>query len=681
MAENIIYRLTAGELSVGLEKGKGGISLYSIRDKKLKKNLLTHAKPLFTLTARAVESDDKITIRSDQSWAQAEVINNREGAVIILSGNKELPGVTVTLTALCEHNRITWTTSLSSINKDYALYECDYPALSFDTNANTYFFSPYGVGEIYPSSGKSYKSTQNYPSYGASMQYLTFFNKHYRRGIYYGLHDPNPAYKKICFEKAAHEKVMTLKAIMPLTAIDTGCNSQSLEGRTVWELYDGDWYDAAVLYRTWMEKEASWLPEMKDGRRTDIPDWFLKNNHWWLVRVKDDDSFADDIIRATKDLGVETTVHLYDWFQIPYDNDYPHYFPMKECAVKGIQRLKEAGIRVMPYINGRLWDTKDRGMEDWQFSSVAKPNCTKDRKGVPFIETYNSKEADGSKVELSIMCPSTALWQEKVRSIVDKLLNEVGVNAVYIDQIAAASPYLCEDRNHSHLPGGGTWWFEGYKNLTDHVKMIMPVDTAITTECTGEPYMKHIQGYLSWLWVNGNQVPAFPVVYSGYVGMFGRSYAVFPKEDVEGQKMAFAESLTYGEQMGWVNIPVYESFRYKDFYKKCVKARAEIGEYFYGGRMLRPPVTKDDRAELVDDRGNGRIYKHSAVYSAVWERGRDKKKLLLLVNAADEDAQCSVECELPDGKYALNGMEGKITIKGGKAELKLPALSVVYAEI
>jgi len=279
------------------------------------------------------------------------------------------------------------------------------------------------------------------------------------------------------------------------------------------------------------------------------------------------------------------------------------------------------------------------------------------------------------------MCPSTALWQEKVRSIVDKLLNEVGVNAVYIDQIAAATPYLCEDRNHSHLPGGGTWWFEGYKNLTDHVKKIMPADTALTTECTGEPYMKHIQAYLSWLWINRNQVPAFPVVYSGYVVMFGRSYSVFSKENVEGQKMAFAESLTYGEQMGWVGIPVYESFKYKDFYKKCVKARAEIGEYFYAGRMLRPPVTKDDRAELTDDRGDGNVYKHSAVYSAVWERARDKKKLLLLVNAADEDAKCEIECELPDGKYALKGMDGKIAIKGGKAELTLPALSVVYAEI
>ena len=100
--------------------------------------------------------------------------------------------------------------------------------------------------------------------------------------------------------------------------------------------------------------------------------------------------------------------------------------------------------------------------------------------------------------------------------------------------------------------------------------------------------------------------------------------------------------------------------------------------------MLRPPVTKDDREELITDRGNktfSSVIKHSAVYSAVWERSRDNKKLLLLINAADEDAQCTVECDLPDGKYTLHGMEGKISFKSGKAELKLSALSVVYAEI
>jgi hypothetical protein len=382
---------------------------------------------------------------------------------------------------------------------------------------------------------------------------------------------------------------------------------------------------------------------------------------------------------------VETAVHLYDWHKIPFDNDYPHYFPIKEATEKGLKRLKEAGVKVMPYINGRLWDTRDKGMEDWQFSSIAKKWCTKDRDGAPFIEKYNSKETDGSKVELSIMCPSSALWQEKMRETVDKMLNVMGVNAVYMDQIAAAAPYICEDRTHSHLPGGGTWWCEGYNNLLEHVGRIMPSETAITTECTADPLMKHIQGYLTWLWVKGNQVPAFPVIYSGYVAMFGRHYGAFPKDDAVGQKITFAQSLSYGEQLGWVDPLLYGKFKYKDFYKTCVKTRAEIGEYMYDGRMLRPPVLSDDREELMTDKDNqaiGGVLKHSAVFGSIWQRNRDSKKLLLLINAADEEALCKVECSLPDGSYRLGGVKGRrMEIRDGKAELSIPALTVVYAEL
>lgn len=685
MSEGIVTRINAGELSVTIEKSKGGVSLYSIRDKKQKKNLLTNARPLFTLTARAVASDEKITVKSTEGWADSAVTAGKDSTTIILSGNKKLPYVTVTVTAVCEHNRITWTMSLTSVNSEYALFECDYPVLSFDTGANTVFFSPYGCGEVYPSNAKEYHSVENYPSYGVSMQYFAFYNDKTKRGIYYGLHDPAPAYKKFSYQKEAHEKVVSLKAILPMTSIDVGCNSQSLSGRAVWELYDGDWYEAALLYRTWMEKEANWMPAMKDGKRIDTPDWFRKMNHWWRVLVTDDESFVDDIIRANKDIGVDTAIHLYYAYQIPYDNDYPHYFPMKENALSGIKRLKEAGIKVMPYINGRLWDTRDRGLEDWQWSKIAKPFCTKDRNGVPFIETYNSKEEDGSKVELSIMCPSSAVWQEKVQELVNKLLNEVGVDAVYIDQIAAASPYPCEDRTHSHLPGGGTWWFESYNNLMDHVSRVMPDSAAISSECTGEPYMKHIQGYLSWLWIRDHQVPAFPVIYADYVTLFSRYFGGIPDDDAIGQKILTAQSLTYGEQMGWSQIAPYETFKYKDFYKTCVRTRAAISEYFYDGRMLHPPVLTDDREELFTDQVNkvfGGILRHSAVFGSIWVRKRDGKKLLLLVNAADEEAKCTIECNLPDGKYDLQGgLNGKAEIKNGKAELNIPALSVVYTEI
>lgn len=681
MKENRIIRINAGELACAILVGRDGVELYSVRDKKTKKNFLTVKRPLITLTARSLSCDETVTVGSESGWRQVAATESGRDTVLVLSENDRLPEVSVIICAHATDCRIEWSVSLVSRNSEYALYECDYPILSFDSGRNMHFFSPCGPGEEWSSLEES-RSCQNYPSYGASMQYLAFWNTATRRGVYYGLHDPSPAYKKIFFEKKKNDKFVTLKAIMPLTDIDVGGNSQTLYGSCVWQLFDGDWYEAAMLYREFFLKYAVWKPEINDGGRTDNPDWFKTATHWWRVRMKDDEQYVEDILRANADLEYDSPVHLYDWFVIPYDNDYPHYFPYKDAFYTGVKRLQANGVRVMPYINGRLWDTRDRGMEDFEWSEKAYPNCTKDRGGEPFIEIYSSKEADGSSVRNSIMCPSTACWQEKVTEIVSKLLNEVGVDGVYIDQIAAAQPYPCEDRGHAHRPGGGSWWVESYNNLLDHVSRIMPEGSALSTECTADPFMKHMQAYLTWLWVHNNQVPAFPAIYSRYVTMFGRNYCFMPFDDDEGQRIMIAESLTFGEELGWNDPLLYLQMKHKDFYKKCVHERVKIADYFYNGELM-PPVYFEDglpkiRTEKCREARYGLI-EHTACFCQRWRR-IDGKELLVIVNAGEGEADFKVKSGLPDGVYRLAGDSSEaLVIKGGTGEVRLPPLSVSYS--
>jgi len=151
----------------------------------------------------------------------------------------------------------------------------------------------------------------------------------------------------------------------------------------------------------------------------------------------------------------------------------------------------------MPYINGRLWDTRDRGKEDFQFTAVARPAATKDEAGKPYLESYGSKESDGSPVQLAVMCPATPLWQAKVRQTVLRLMNEYGTKGVYIDQIAAAAPVLCFDRGHGHPTGGGHWWTDSYNAMVEAIRREKPADRMLTTECNAEPYVKSLDGYLT----------------------------------------------------------------------------------------------------------------------------------------------------------------------------------------
>ncbi len=677
-----LIKIKANQLICTLERNREGISLCSVRDKKKNKNLLSYSRPIFTLTARSLLNDETIEVSSDKDWKCCKIECTDGLTRIILWNNTKLKNVRVIIDALASDNKITWKTELVSDNEEYSLFSCDYPIMTLDSGRNNLFLSPYGCGEVWETV-KECSSLQSYPSYGASMQFMAFWNKAAKRGIYYGIHDPAPAYKKIFFQKNKDEKYFTFKASQPLTNINSPKNSQKLFGECVWQIFDGNWYDAAMLYREFFLNQASWKPETDENGRTDTPQWMKTKTHWWRVRMKNDESYVDAILNANKDLGYDTAVHLYDWFKIPYDNDYPHYFPAKDAFYSGVKRLQENGVKVVPYINGRLWDTRDRGMEDYQWSQLAKPNCTKDRKGEPFIETYASKEEDGSPVRHSIMCPSTELWQNKVNELVSKLLNDVGVDGVYIDQIGAASPYLCEDEAHPHLPGGGSWWVEGYNKMLQRIKESSPAETCIATECTADPFMKHIQAYLTWLWVHNNQVPAFVAVYSVFVTMYGRNYHYMPDDDDQGQRITIAQSFTFGEELGWDMPELYMQMKHKDFYKKCVHEREKIGSYMYNGRLLRSPEFTDDQKALFTNRSKeayGGILRHSAVFCQHWQRN-DGESIVVIVNASENTAKVNFKGGLSDGKYKLSGdTQGILEIYNGKGEATLPPLSVVYAQ-
>ncbi len=669
-------RFGTGRLSLIFRSYEDGIVLSEVKDEKTGVRLFRGSESLFSLSARNLKTGETLSVRSADGWSDTRFSAADGVCTLSFSGHRILPGVTVLLTAVGENGRICWSVRLHASDRTWSLAECDYPILPFTASSSREVFFPYGCGEIYPS-GRTFRTCQNYPSFGVSMQYMAFWDRKTGSGLYVGLHDPAPAYKRFLFEKEDGCPVARLKVSMPLRDLGLPANSQNLEGEMVWELFDGDWYDAALLYRSFVLQSASWIPERKNGFRTDTPDWLLKNPHWWRKRLRDTDAFADELLNAANDLGLSSPspVHLYDWHQIPYDTNYPHYFPPKDCFVAGSRKLRENGMRIMPYINGRLWDTHDRGSEDWQFSAVAKPFCTKKENGHPFIEVYPT-----SRVELAVMCPSTALWQDKQAEIVRTLFDEWDVNGVYIDQIGAAQPYSCEDRSHLHRPGGGTWWVESYRNLIDHVRRVMPPDGFLTTECTSEPYMKNIQGFLSWIWIKDSQVPAFTAVYNGYVILFGRNYAAAPT--AVGQNLLAAQSLTFGEQMGWIYPEVYRKLKNRSFYRKCVRCREAVGSFFYNGSLMRSPEIRRSRilrTRRITIEAYGGKLSHTATFSELWKRS-DGSMLLLLINASDREEHPIVRSsDLPDGVFRPAGdLTGDVDIRAGELSPLLPPFSVSY---
>jgi hypothetical protein len=321
---------------------------------------------------------------------------------------------------------------------------------------------------------------------------------------------------------------------------------------------------------------------------------------------------------------------------MPFDNDYPHYFPAKEGFPEGVRELQAANVFVMPYINGRLWDTRDKGMEDFEFTKVALPSVTKDSHGKPISETYGSKETDGSPVVLGVMCPTTDLWQKTVKDIVLRLHNEMDVKGVYIDQIAAASPALCMDKTHGHPLGGGHWWTEGYWKLLQGIRAEKQADRMLTTECNGEPYIHCFDAYLTWHWQYDGQVPVFPAIYGGAVQMFGRSYGNGPTRDL-ALRMKAGQQLTFGEQIGWLDPKVVKEQDNMDFFRKAVQLRWRLRRYFYAGEMARPPKLAGAMPTVKADwQWSGEWWvTTNAVLTGAWRIPKEDKVVFLFANVSD----------------------------------------------
>ena len=125
--------------------------------------------------------------------------------------------------------------------------------------------------------------------------------------------------------------------------------------------------------------------------------------------------------------------------------------------------------------------------------------------------------------------------------------------------------------------------------------------------------------------------------------------------------------------------------QFKDFYKKLVRLRAKLGEYFYDGRMLRPPYLKDNAPRMYSTNATEAycgIIDYAAVQGGLWQRKSDNKQLLLLINTQESRAVTQITTDAPDGSYELQGdISGKLTIYEGKAKLTMPALSVAYIEV
>jgi hypothetical protein len=691
----------AGEMNLILERRPGGIRLLSLFDTAAGRELLAaEASPLFTIDVRDSQTKEHVSITASMGWHRVQVsepdASGRRVATFEDLADARLKGIRVTMELFADKssNALDWDLQVINDSERWGLWRVTFPQVTVSRpGEGARVFLPHTAGiELSGMWDTAGRRGGTYPSGWTCMQYMAAYDAAGRTGLYVGVHDPYGSTKDILAEGLPDRQAVAFWFDHPVADMGNPGADFDLPGQARWQLLRGDWFDAAVVYREWVRREARWWPQLGPDGRGDTPEWMRQLPAWVMTGGAPGDC-VPQVKQFVRDVGVPVGFHWYNWHQIPFDNDYPHYFPPKEGFAEGVAELKAAGVYAMPYINGRLWDTHDGGAEDRQFTSIALPAATKDEDGKPCAESYGSKETDGGSVQLAAMCPATALWQGRVGEIVLRLLGEYGLSGVYIDQVAAAAPRLCFDASHGHPLGGGHWWTEGYWKMLDAIRAAKPAGCMLTTECNAEPYIKWFDGYLTWHWQEQDMVPAFSAVYGGAVQMFGRAYRGGPSQDL-ANRMKAGQQLVFGEQIGWFGPEIIQRADSGPFVRDCIQLRWRLKDYFYAGRMVRPPKLSGAVPTVTADWQwqNEWPITTDAVMVGAWQRSDGSKVVLLFANVSDTAITSTVQIEPKD--YGLSGqslkaitigpggLAGEVAVStAGQAKIDLPPRTVAAWEI
>ncbi len=684
----------AGELGLAFEQRADGIRLTSLCDTRQGRDMApANPAPLFSLKLKELATGGDVTLRADAGWEKATVTAGRSDVSLRWTAPARFGGMQVLATAKLEaaRNAAVWTFRVEG-GKGWSVMRADFPQVTLaEPGANAAVLYPCGPGQEQRGVWhKPFSYRSMYPCGWASMQFLAGYATG-GTGLYIACHDAYGGTKEVVAESDPASATVSLRFEQPAADSGREANGFELSGTGVWRLLRGDWFDAATMYRDWVRREAKWWPKLgKDGRE-DTPLW-MRELCAWAQTGGNPAECVEPVKAMQKALGIPIGFHWYNWHQIPFDNDYPHYFPTKPGVADGVADLQRNGVHVMPYINGRLWDTHDRGTEDFEFTKVALPAVTKQPDGKPFTEQYGSKESDGSPVTLGVMCPTTPIWQKTVREVVLRIMNEVGTHAVYIDQIAAASPVLCADSTHGHPLGGGHWWTkDGYWPLLAALRAAMPKDRMITTECNGEPYIRYFDGYLTWHWQNEGMVPAFPAIYGGAIQMFGRSYGGGSTRTL-ATRMKAAQQLVYGEQIGWFDPHMVSDPEFGAFVRGTIAMRHALRRYFYVGEMARvPKVTGEVPTVRADWQWGGEAWVTTdAVLRGAWVLPGERRLVAIFANVSDKPVQLKWKADprsfgIAAAKVTVravepSGGEGK-PIAGAVVDLNLGAATMEAYEL
>lgn len=402
-------------------------------------------------------------------------------------------------------------------------------------------------------------------------------------------------------------------------------------------VFSGDWWKAAKCYRNWALRQK-WTAKGLIARRKDF-NRKIGNVGFWVNAGKSGVEVTNAVFRMMKAMpGVPIGVHWYYWHQIPFDHSYPEYFPERLGMSEAVKWLRNNGVVVMPYINGRLWD------EDIpSFTNAVSAACKKPDGKSYYIEHY------GSKRDLVPMCPTSKVWNERIASVCRQLIDKIGVDSIYLDQISCGKPVACHDVMHGHELGGGPYWTDGYRNFMHSIReYAISHGVSLASESAAEPYLDSFDAFLTWFAYHPQDVPMLPAVYSGYALFFGSDQS--SSDSLDSYCALQGKAFLWGCQLGWNSTWLLRESRkdHLEFTIRLCKERLANLEFLLEGELLGEISLPKD-IPMVDiswKREHTGTFKLPAIMGTIWCSGDGRRYRAFFVNISGNEQTFSSSTDL-----------------------------------
>ena len=511
-----------------------------------------------------------------------------------------------------------------------------------------------GWGGLYPA------STQ--------MQFMAYYNEN--GGLYLAAHDENCNPKGIEFHRSGEKGI---KLDFRLFTGGAGKGFYRMPYDMVLGVFDGDWYDAAAIYRDWRESSKMAVPpKIRDNKA--LPGWYFESPVVITYPV-----------RGHKDMGDMTPNELY-----PYTNAlkimarYNKAFDSKVMALlmhwegsapwappyvwppfggeknylEFVKGLHEKGNLAGLYASGIGYTLRSNTDTTYNmYKEYKEKNLEKVMKVAPDGSLATNGVCAGPKAQRLgyDMCPANDFVKNVVIDQVSKIVNSKTDYIQYFDQNLGGGCYPCYGTSHGHSYGPGLWQneamhniFKGFQPVLEQAGYKPIVGCEAAASEANLPYLFFNDARATINLFVGTPVPAYAFVNHEYVNNFmGNQNAVSVAIDVKESPLNYLQRLAYAFCAGdmltvilrgngdmiwdwgtaWENA-IPDQNQIISLIKNLNSWRVGAGkDYLVYGRMQKPLPFEGAKNVPMLSKPGGRAINFPSVFTSSWkaENGRESQ--------------------------------------------------------